>query len=1042
MQYFFRHFVCTLSLLLVCSFADAPTYLYLTETIDTGDTLNWKESQEYCQDTYNTYLAITPNNNSLEEAKNVIKSTVFIGLRKNSSADDDQYYWDDGYNTSVTAYWPNGDDTDEYPWDDEADLNTDDDCGVMSTILKYWDTYNCSARNVGGFLCQAPTVVTLNESEYWYDDLIYNNLETYYDITEIGWLVHNVKDSPSNNTQLFEGQTVSGSSDDTLSVTTSNITNYKGIIFHGPFSKEMVTAGDEYVTLSRGFQCVEDGSEVVTGYYVWYCGDVSHSFTYSQNDADILSYDINITDGASTISNAGNAPSCEATDSNIYEKHVRLTTNGTTVLENVTFDIEMLFEMSSDNDWVMIYDTELTCTNLTCTDYDSSYEYTNGEDYTWNMTDLIQLVSTGNDWKSDDDCGGGDPAFLDETLSCGSSTGCNLDCSCQLSCLLTHYTCNSTTGCNILCTEEDSCIEMVINATEAGSSLAVRCDEQGSCRKTELYVDGDITANVYCLVDGSCQDLAVDVDNAEKSNVTVFCFVEGACDGLRIKSDGNDTQVRLYEMSTDIVIENAYGYDSDLQNVWCASEYFNFIARTRDVTSGTTDGRVKVGELVEDEYTDGLPCADVTFECEDGTSCSMNYWYRDIGYVSDLWGNDDCLYMLVSDIAELRCSGQCKRPTVAPTTTPSTDPTAAPSLSPSAAPTLPPTPEPTGPETPKPTENPSKDPTAAPTYSPTPGPSPAPSLAPSFMPSEAPTPAPSFSPSMSPTRVPTDANHAYRLQKSYWSTPVYAIGMGVFSESTYYNSTNSTETTYYKLFLNDTSIPWAYSDYGSVVDWIFDNNATDANWAVWLIRERVMRTLIMDGAASALEDHYYNFDVTMEKVNGLAIENENKDEYPGTVSKYKAKVDDYGCSGEMHLKFKVYYEAAYQAAIPAALRGDEFRGNLETQFRDLFNISNLTVCTYDKDEITAEYATTPDNSVSTIILVTALLGASFVVGVAAYIWNVRDVGLNSSKGFAPVDNADYLAPMILGIQCYDVVFHSFFKVLCDDVIPMTMLLMY
>merc|ERR1719242_1817141 len=108
----------------------------------------------------------------------------------------------------------------------------------------------------------------------------------------------------------------------------------------------------------------------------------------------------------SGISNCGDSTS----NGIVYEKYIRRNTNGSFVDVGSTFEVELEFTFQNGSDWVMIRDVEVVSTDLTCTDYNTSYSYLNGEDTSWNMTTYIvdNSFSSGSPvYSNDEDCSDG-----------------------------------------------------------------------------------------------------------------------------------------------------------------------------------------------------------------------------------------------------------------------------------------------------------------------------------------------------------------------------------------------------------------------------------------------------------------------------------------------------------------------------------------------------------------------------------------------------------------------------------------------------------
>ena len=228
--------------------------------------------------------------------------------------------------------------------------------------------------------------------------------------------------------------------------------------------------------------------------------------------------------------------------------------------------------------------------------------------------------------------------------------------------------------------------------------------------------------------------------------------------------------------------------------------------------------------------------------------------------------------------------------------------------------------------------------------------------------------------------------------------------------------------------LSSPDVPWAYQDSDTIVDWIFNDDGEDPYDSVWKMVEQVSNTILGQESASSLGDEDQNrlFEVKLEDINGLSYSythhfTATAADYNETVAEYELlesdEGDEEGCSGEMHLTFRVNYKRDYEIVMPTVLKGASYQASLESAFQDLFGVDSLELCTYNRLDIESQWSTVNTSSIVMFVSLTSLLGLSVVVGLAARVWNKGNWGINSSKAFAPVDNADWSAVIVLGLQC-------------------------
>ena len=355
--------------------------------------------------------------------------------------------------------------------------------------------------------------------------------------------------------------------------------------------------------------------------------------------------------------------------------------------------------------------------------------------------------------------------FLGFDINCNNATGCEYKCDAVAACLQTVFVIDDYST-NIECSERVSCfgtnIVSNLNDTNATVDVDIICNDVQSCQ--QMVINLQYINNFYlkCFGEDSCSGLRVTLSNV--TNAIISCYNQDVCDSLYITTDTPLTTVlMLYENSNNIIIDNGYGYEPNV-NFFCNRDQ-KLIQLTSNSNATTILSLIKL----EYKNTVNIPCDGVTFLCVGTSFCTMKLvglTLNDISAnITDT--NDNCLLISAEDISELQCDNddatlQCLNsptppPTHSPTPAPSNAPTWSPSPAPTFSPTIPPTPSPTLSPTPGPTFDPTLVPSRAPSKSPTTKPSISPSLPPTLSPSNDPTIEPTMEPTKSPTPAPSSA---------------------------------------------------------------------------------------------------------------------------------------------------------------------------------------------------------------------------------------------------------------------------------------------
>ena len=294
----------------------------------------------------------------------------------------------------------------------------------------------------------------------------------------------------------------------------------------------------------------------------------------------------------------------------------------------------------------------------------------------------------------------------------------------------------------ILCYEQVSCFGATVNTDDLrqGTDIVIICSAESACNGMTIRALNFGSFHVYCSQSEACSDMVVHIDVRDDKAVanrhddrygSIWCTVPNACDGLMINTSSIWTTLWMFEWSYDVVLDNGYGYED---NIECNNNRFFY----RQWINETED---TITEIILAEYeSDHFPCDGVQVQCN-GSSCDMEYNLKTQTILSleTNFATGDCYWFNLEEIQKglshildvaipktfspdksvgkkffklqhlrcgtgpLNCLGEC---VTSPTTPPSAAPTSAPAI---------PTVKPTG----DPTNAPSGDPTSAPSSSPT-----------------------------------------------------------------------------------------------------------------------------------------------------------------------------------------------------------------------------------------------------------------------------------------------------------------------------------
>eukprot|EP01083_Nonionella_stella_P224560 799233_1 len=428
-----------------------------------------------------------------------------------------------------------------------------------------------------------------------------------------------------------------------------------------------------------------------------------------------------------------------------------------------------------------------------CLDYDTQYNSNDGVnelnvsqvantiDFAHHTSMVVNLTETASNTGSD--------IFLNETAL-------ELQCHGVVSCLQTRIFCaQNQPTCNILCTGYLSCSQAIIYANYT-QHVHVICNGEWACLLTHIYANVTTQVTIDCVASASCKEMHIALEQNDYNLIS--CYLPNACDDIEIHtSNYNDTTLRMYSHSNNVVLSNGYGLSKEDKGEQIDCNTDNKYIRYHSGLNLT-----EIESRVLNEYNHEMfPCDGVTILCQQNTTgvidrCTVDY---SMLHVTPPMPHPQCYWISITDLVNIHCPGTClhsptttptKAPSLAPTeptiiptnapsnpptNTPSLAPTQPPSLAPSATPTLAPSSTPTQPptripslspsstpsfsptETPtrRPSRTPTLTPTISPTLTPTRTPTLPPSLAPSSPPSLAPTLAPTLTPSITPTLTPT-----------------------------------------------------------------------------------------------------------------------------------------------------------------------------------------------------------------------------------------------------------------------------------------------
>ena len=635
-----------------------------------------------------------------------------------------------------------------------------------------------------------------------------------------------------------------------------------------------------------------------------------------------------------------------------------------------------------------------------------------------------------------------------DVFQCDDLNGCHYNCTSSAACFQSIVHCRSPVGCHFVCKANFACSKMTIyantdvpfnesttttttlvpqNTTAAPSKsldptleptlspigqfeteLHIEC-YQDSCEEMKIYAGYVSSVHIHCYGDEACSGMQANFQNITSENNTetsISCYTQNACPGLHIKADGRLTQLHMYNYSENIILDNGYGWSFDDDTITCDldSKYikYDFGYSTDDDTYSSIealvryeykhcdyinkdDDRVFIPDSVDDPLP-CLPCEGITVQClveeANGTysngSCRMQYvWTPESSF--DSAKNRDpftkkaereahCTYVSLRDALNLQCIGNCQgSPTEAPTTKPSLAPTQPPSLAPSLAPTYSPSLAPTQPPSMAPSLAPSFSPSLAPTFSPSLAPTQPPTLAPSLAPTYSPSLAPTYSPTEAPTRSPHSSHGSYNAH----TLVVYR-------------------------FINMT-----YDD----LNWVY-------NWT---------SNGVIDKIQVILEEMYFDaqylpyewYRVVIELINRM----DYKDKNQWNLNRLYEQINPHTNLIEMHVRCSIDHIELYQSEIGATSADPAFWNRSTQAFRTYFDNEYLNFTTANGTFLEQYLDPVEESDDIAFWALNGVLGLCVLIGVAARFHNKR----GEDASCKPVDNANWIAIMLYGLQIYDVV---------------------
>eukprot|EP01084_Bolivina_argentea_P074739 135556_1 len=651
--------------------------------------------------------------------------------------------------------------------------------------------------------------------------------------------------------------------------------------------------------------------------------------------------------------------------------------------------------------------------------------------------------------------------FNDHTVC--NETDCQITCNGSISCFKSAFYCGTGVN-NIECGGEYACTDTRIYSDSVNGTyqVSILCDASLACSTAEFIMVNVEEFKLVCTTTDACNQLTVNI-SGENTLSEIYCHQYQACESLTVYTENPNTTLFLYEYSSDIAIHSPFGYindpDTNEQNLFCGDPN-HFIDFGYSYATAY--------DAVSNQYSSGtLPCEDVIFFCNNYTDTSANCTMMQQYVTNDKLPKPfyQCYPTFLTDLVSNLCLGTCPNsptqsptaapsqaptpqtsnpttspsdaPTFSPSISPTTAPTAIPSTAPSLNPTIVPSVAPTSPPTLAPSISPSIAPTNAPTIKPTPAPSfspsIAPSLAPTLLPTFAPTVAPSIAPTINPTQTPTE-EPTFTPSNAPTYTPSVAPSLSPTMTPTRVPTTSNPYDTY---------LPIKYI-LKNLTNLIKANLASKKNKFTSAIEQIIER-----GYFNPQYLKYHSFEVVMTAINDDKIEDitNNSWVFWGT------ETDPLYLECEIHC---MYDKCVLITSIPMdTVNVDTFdgitNGNADAgpkkndpetsdNCNSLPSFQPIVQCNLAKyfkragvgfelytdmsDLSSAALICTKDCGSSesfdyVLIGILSFLGLMTLISILAFLYNRQF--FPTLPGFSPVDDAQWAALLIFGVQAWDFV---------------------
>eukprot|EP01083_Nonionella_stella_P177550 624447_1 len=645
-----------------------------------------------------------------------------------------------------------------------------------------------------------------------------------------------------------------------------------------------------------------------------------------------------------------------------------------------------------------------------------------------------------------------------------NASALELQCHGVVSCFQTRIFCSSDQAtCNVLCDEYLSCSQAVIYANHT-QHVHIICDSQEACSSTAVYANMSNQVTIDCVASTSCQGMSIHLDRNDYNLIS--CYLPNACDDIRVHtSDYNDTKLRMFSYSNNVILDNGYGLRKEdtekTKQIECNTDN-QYIRYHSNLTSTQIETRML------NEYNDAVfPCDGVQILCEQNTTdaveshCTIDYNIRSI---TPPMPNPQCYWVSITDLLHIHCPGTClnsptKTPTKAPsfapteptviptnapsstpTSTPSAAPTQPPSLAPSVTPTLAPSLAPSQPPTLVPSLAPTLTPSLTPTSTPTAAPSLAPTLNPSLAPTLAPTLTPTWTPSIAPTLTPT-------LTPSLTPTLAPSIAPSIHPTLTPTHAPSLTPTKTPTMTPTvaptvspsaaPTRTPTTEIDLPYWIDIIYElRDYTETNLH-FIVNDSVG---FVEAMQEICEMHYFpavstynGFVVQIMNVNGVSVVREDDEADRRRMKQNDEDEEDLTPTIELEIEIDDLYSFQLQqpiqlisqifaedeniaGSIITRSKAHAFAKGVQKDIRDYFDNDAITFNIDDVDALEALDAIPPPPAKTdwtVIVLSIIVVTGGFIASIGAFVANKRE---NSS-----VDNAAFLAPLLVALQIYDLI---------------------